>query len=118
MKTKMKKIAIFDIDRTLVEGSIGVLFSDYLTDKSLFPSKNQDKILQAIKLNKQGKLTYRQRGKIIIKNWSSGFKGWKRNDLLKLAQKFLSSNFSKIIHNDAKQLIKYLHQRGYFFSWD
>ncbi len=109
----IKKLAIFDIDRTLVEGSIGVLFTDYLAGRGLFPLKNQRKIEQAIYLNKQGKLTYRQRGRIIIENWAHGFKGWQRDDILELARKFLYDNLSRIVHNDARQLIRYLHQSRY-----
>ena len=89
---KMKKLALVDIDRTLVEGSIGVFITNTLSKTNIFPRKNQKAIEKTILLNKKGKLSYKKRGKIIIKNWAEGFKGHSQREILLQSKKIFNKN--------------------------
>jgi hypothetical protein len=73
-----RKIALVDIDRTLAEGSIGVLFVHYLHKKGLFPDSSFKIIQSAVSRNNAGIISYQKRGEIIIKSWAKGFRGWNK----------------------------------------
>lgn len=110
----MKKLALFDIDRTIAEGSIGVLFVGYLLKKGLFPRKNYLEIKKAIKLNNQGKIGYTKRGEIIIKSWATGLKGTARTKIEDEAKTFFEKQHSRQVYPGAKELIEDLKRKGYF----
>ena len=110
----MKKLVLFDIDRTLAEGSIGVLFVNYLFKKNLFSKKCYIEINNAIELNNKGKISYQKRGEIIIKNWAEGFKGYNRNDLISLAKDYFKNEHYKKVYSGAKELIKFLREKDYY----
>ncbi len=110
----MKKLALFDIDRTLAEGSIGVLFTNFLFQKNRFPKKCYQDINKAIKLNKAEKISYKKRGKIIIENWAEGFKGWSKKDILKQANEYFNKYHYKRVYPGARELVRHLKQKDYY----
>lgn len=110
----MKKLVLLDIDRTLAEGSIGVLLTNYLFKKKLFPKKCYLEINKAIELNDKGKISYQKRGEIIIKNWAKGFKDWNKNKLLNLARDYFKKEHYKKIYDGAKELIGFLKKKNYY----
>lgn len=110
----MKRLALFDVDRTLVEGSIGVAFTKFLVNKKIFPKKYYSDIEGAISLNKLGKMSFQKRGKMIIENWARGFKGQKKSDILKQAQIFFNKEKNRIVYSGAKELIEYLKKKNYY----
>ncbi len=110
----MKKLALFDIDRTLAEGSIGVLCTNWLSKRKLFFNRYSNEINRAIKLNKNGKLSYKKRGEIIIKNWVEGFKGWNKEDILQEAKGYFKKEHYKRIYPGARDLMKYLKKNNYY----
>ncbi len=111
----MKKLALFDVDRTLTEGrSIGVFITDRLFEEGLFPEKCQQKINRAIDLNKKGRMSYQKRGEIIIKNWAEGFTGWKRKDIIRASTRIFNKEFHKHLSEGAKPLVTHLKKRTYY----
>lgn len=112
----MKKFALFDIDRTLADGSIGVEFARFLVKQRLFPRGEFTIIERAIRLNNQGKMSYAKRGEIIIKAWARGFKGWREKDLRKAAQRFFSEEYCQRMYLGSLELISYLKNKGYFIA--
>jgi len=109
----MKKLALFDIDRTLAEGSIGVLFTNFLFKKGVFPRPCYQAINQAIKSNKAGKISYQTRGRIIIENWALGLKGLSKRYIDRQAQEFFKQH-RRNIYPGAKDLIAYLKKKNYY----
>ena len=110
----MKKLALFDIDRTVAEGSIGVLLVQHLMKKGLFPKKDYQRITKAIKLNDAGKINFTKRGELIIKSWANGLKGLSKSQIEREAREFFETKHKKEVYPGARQLVEYLKRKNYF----
>ena len=84
MQNKGRSFAAFDIDGTLVRGSIGVDFVNWLYERGEFPKDIKEIINQADDLHSTGQISYIERGKIILTHWAKGFSGMSVEKLRKL----------------------------------
>lgn len=109
----MKKLALFDIDRTLAENSIGVCFINYLQRKGKFPLEQYQSINKAVRDNKAGRISYTTRGRIIIENWAQGLRGWTKQELEAQAQQFFREEHAKRVYPGAKKLVSFLKKNHY-----
>ncbi len=106
------KFAVFDVDGTLVNGSIGADFVEWLSKRNHFPKKYSVKIRKAIQEQEKGRISYAKRGELLIKYWALGFKGKKKSEIKKLALEFIES-YEKIFFG-SQELMLLLKAKNYY----
>lgn len=111
MTRRAQKIAVFDIDGTLVRGSIGADFVKALAKEGLFPIAELDTIRQAVSDEEHGRISYEERGRIIIRAWARGLTGSDAKKIREAARRFVRTHTK--IHSDATATVRFLKKRGY-----
>lgn len=109
--TRMKKFVVFDINGTLVKGSIGIDFVNWLHKKGHFPQSQLNKINRAVEEHKKGRISYVKRGEIIIPQWELGLRGKKEDEIGMFAREFIKKY--KKVYPGSVELVRFFKKAGY-----
>ena len=105
------KAAFFDVDGTLVEGSLGVLFVKHLTDKGIFPKEKWSLMIDTLKKYLTGKIDYLKMQEILINAWTLGLYGLKQKTIINEAKIFIQ-NYNGLFKK-ALEIIQLFKSKNY-----
>jgi len=99
---KRDKLAIFDVNGTLVEGFLVTDFAEYFTLRGVFNPKIMEEIKILDRAYKQGEISFTASSKKIIEKYSEGLAGQKVEDIKKAAEDFVHEGRLPLFHYSKK----------------
>ena len=108
----VSKVALFDIDGTLVKGLLIVDFPGYLVKQGCFDRASESQISRLARNYKQGFVSYRYISTRIPKLYATGIKGQSQSKILRLARTFIRTSKGRVLPY-SKRLVSLLAQHGF-----
>jgi phosphoserine phosphatase len=109
--TKGKKLALLDIDGTLINANLGYNLIDQLVKKNLFNPEKKKEILNNKKLRSEGKITKSEEAKRFYKLVGDELKGKKTKEINKVAENVAKETLKKHSYKNLPEGLDYLHKR-------
>lgn len=106
------RVALFDVDGTLVKGLLIVDFPRFLVGNGLFDRDSERAIRGLARLYKQGKATYRHISMRIPKLYAMGIRGRRRSEILDSAKTFVAANRGRLFPYSAR-LVSLMAENGF-----
>ncbi len=108
----MEKLAIFDLDGTLVKGFTIGGFSNFLKEKNMAENSSREKIENFIDQYKQGKISYEDFAHKILAAYGQLLKGKQSRDIAELANGFVGSGRLRPF-SFSRKLAELIGNKGY-----
>lgn len=106
----MRKAAIFDIDDTLVDGSLGIDFVNYMAGKGFFDIQLAEYIDRIYRQLKSGEMGYQEAIPEISRAYGRGLKGKRLLDLIRYVDGFI---ITVEYLPGSKELVKLMNEKGF-----
>ena len=108
---KKKKLALFDVDGTLIDRNIAYELLDELYKKGLFDPAKRDVILKNRKLQNEGKMTKAHSASEFYRLFSEGLKGKKEKEIDAVADKVAQETLGKYGYKNVPEGMSMLSKR-------